>query len=309
VIEQGNIETLIAQVTWNSGENIEEQVNSKRLFHGRGQCYPGLEHIAIDWFAPALVVTLFDNKGEEWEQALITALQTVFPSVSAIYVQRRYQPRPSFELVSGTAPDEWFANRNGLRFALSTTQQNIGYFLDIEQGRCWLEARAQGARVLNLFSYTCTFSVVAAAAGAESVVNMDLSSKSLTRGRDNHRTNNLNSNELHFYAYDILKSWSKVRRHAPYDLVICDPPSFQKGSFIASRDYPKVLRRLSEFIALGGQALLCLNSPEVSCADFKAMIDAFLSGFTFIERLDSHPDFPERDPDCALKLLVYQKVA
>jgi len=288
-----------------SFENMPE--DSCRLFHGRGRIFEGLEHLSIDWFAPMVLVTVFEDKGEIWESELIEALASLITAASGIYVQRRYEARPILVLEKGDAPEPWLAKRGDINIVLSTTQQNIGYFLDIEPARQWLEARCDNARVLNLFSYTCTFSVVAAANGAQGIVNFDLSSKSLNRGRDNHRENGLTSNELHFFAHDIMKSWGKIRKYGAYDLVICDPPSFQKGSFVAARDYPKVMRRLPESVVSGGEILLCLNAPEMPYSEFKSMADEHICDCDFVERLPSNPDFPERDAESALKLLVYKK--
>lgn len=307
--EYSNIRLLLQELKAKHSAGVLENIESRRLFHGRGGCFYDLEHVCIDWFDPMLLLTLFADKGIEWEDSLIAALQETLPNARGIYIQRRYQARPQISLVVGAEPETgWFAHRGALRFELSTHQQNAGYFLDIEQGRHWLESKAKGASLLNLFSYTCTFSVIAVAAEAKSVVNMDLSSRSLSRGRDNHRINHLDPAGVSYYAHDVMKSWSKVRKHGPYDIVVCDPPSFQKGSFIAKRDYPKVLRRLPEFIRQGGEALVCLNSPEINFFEFKTVVDEQLSGCEFVERLPLHPDFPEKDSDCALKLLVYRKL-
>ncbi len=264
----------------------------------------GLESLSVDWFSPVLVLTLFAPWPDDTLCELEAALRQRVAACEAILLQRRYVSPARFELRSGTLPDPFVARRGELQFALNTAQQNIGYFLDIEPARVWLEQYAQGARVLNLFAYTCTFSVVAKAAGARSVLNMDLSSRSLQTGRQNHHLSQLDTEEVHFFANDILKSWSRLRRKGPYDVLVVDPPSFQKGSFVATKDYPKVLRRLASLAAPDAKYLLCLNAPECTRDEFLEMIHASAPELQFERWLPAHSDFPDVEPQRALKLAV-----
>ncbi|MCT7000003.1 class I SAM-dependent methyltransferase, partial [Salmonella enterica] len=82
---------------------------------------------------------------------------------------------------------------------------------------------AKGLRVLNLFAYTCGFSVAAIEGGAEHVVNLDMARGVLSRGRDNHRLNGHDLSRVTFLGHDLFKSWAKVIHSGPYDLVIIDP--------------------------------------------------------------------------------------
>jgi len=284
--------------------------HSQRLFHGRGRVYPGLEHVTVDYFSPALLITFYKDEGQEKECAVIECvkqcLQSACENEKPLLVQQRWQQRPRFDWVSGECED-LCARRGELTFNLSLNHQNIGYFLDIEPARFWLEEQCKNKSVLNLFSYTCIFSAVAMAAGASSVVNMDLSSPSLAMGRDNHRRNGLSLDNVKFYANDIFKSWSRLKRNGPYDIVVIDPPSYQKGSFIAQKDYIKVLRRMRSLLTDGGYVLACLNAPEICADEFNDWLTEGLQGFTFIRQLPSNTDFPDADPQRALKLFVYQQ--
>jgi 23S rRNA (cytosine1962-C5)-methyltransferase len=161
--------------------------------------------------------------------------------------------------------------------------------------------------VLNLFAYTCTFSVVALAAGASHVVNVDLSSRSLAVGRENHRINNQALSNVNFLALDILKSWGKLKKMGPYDIVIVDPPSFQKGSFIATKDYQKVIRRLPELLTVGGQVLAALNAPELGMNYLKALFNEYAPELQVASTLGPSSDFPEAHVGQHLKLLTFRR--
>jgi 23S rRNA (cytosine1962-C5)-methyltransferase len=147
--------------------------------------------------------------------------------------------------------------------------------------------------------------VAAIEGGATHVVNLDMSSPALSRGRDNHRLNGHDLGKVTFLGHDLFKSWGKVIGKGPYDLVIIDPPSFQKGSFLLTKDYQRVLRRLPELLAPQGTVLACMNDPAFG-ADF--LIDGVTReapGLQFEQRLDNPPEFPDADVECGLKALVF----
>lgn len=282
-------------------------IDSYRVFHGRGKTYSGLEFVTIDYFHPVLLITLFNQPPDNWLGECLSLLkENLSQKIQAVVVQHRYLAGDPSEVVQGILPEEVFAKRGDFRFQLNLAkQQNIGFFLDIEPARQWLEQHATDRRVLNLFAYTCSFSVVAVAAGAEKVVNVDMSSSALNQGRANHMLNGLDKNRSQYVAEDILKSWSRIRKPGPYDLVILDPPSFQKGSFDSVKDYIKLVRRLPELMPSGGLVLSCLNNLDLN-ADF--LMETFRTACPnagFLYQLSPHSDFPDIEPERQLKMLVF----
>ncbi len=282
---------------------------ARRVFHGRGHCYPGLEAINADWFAPLLLVSVYQPLSDPARGELESAVERLSASVQAVLVQHRYRRGGPMEVLRGPVPDTVYAREGALRFPLTLGgRQNIGFFMDMAPGRSWLQARCAGRRVLNLFAYTCSFSVAAVAAGASRVVNLDMSRAALAQGQASHELNVPRADypaEVMFLPHDLFRSWRKVIDRGPYDIVVIDPPSRQKGSFVAERDYTRVLRRLPQLLPLGGEVLACLNAPELD-ADFlqQAMARA-CPGAVFEQRLAHRPDFPEADTRRNLKLLHY----
>ena len=291
--------------------NPTPPADSRRLFHGRGRCFEGLAFVTLDWFAPVVSMTLFEDPGEAWLSQCREAcvpLVAELSSVEALVVQHRYQHGAPSEVWYGELPERVLAEEAGLRFPLFHLgkAQNVGFFLDMRNTRQWLRERVEGRSVLNLFAYTCAFSVVAREAGASKVVNIDMSRPSLSLGRESHRANEQSLDDIHFLGHDIFKSWGKLRRNGPYDVLIVDPPSRQYKSFVAEKDYPRLVKRLVSLSAPGADILLCLNSP--------------LLGYSFLEELmaehcpEAHYhaclvppfDFPESEPDRGLKILHYK---
>ena len=134
-----------------------------------------------------------------------------------------------------------------------------------------------------------------------------MSKSSLTIGRENHHLNNLDTKKVKFLPYNILKSWSRIRKEGPYDIIIIDPPTLQKGSFEATKDYEKIIKRLGELSADECTVLSCLNSPELDTTFIKNIFSSLASDFKFQKRLDSLETFIAIDDEKTLKNLVFKK--
>jgi len=283
------------------------RADQHRLFHGRGGTVPGWDWLTIDRYAPVLVATLFADHQDRLAD-LFALLQARLPSLGCdtLVVQHRYGGNARNELLAGDWPEQAVAQENGLKFLLDFERgQNIGFFADMVPARAWLAQRAAGKNVLNLFAFTCAFSVVAAAAGAEQVVNIDLSKAALALGQRNHALNNLDSARVHFLPHDIFRSWKKLHSLGRYDLVIIDPPSEQKGSFVARKDYAKVLRHLHRLLKPEAELLVCLNAPWLGEEFLEQLVAENLPGCEKVARLPFAPGFDEADPQAGLKVLHY----
>lgn len=242
-------------------ENLEQ---CQRLFHGRGHAYPELSHVNVDWLPPVVLITLYQEVEQNWLQQKAQRLQEIIPECLSVQVQYRSRPMAPTEVLLGDNIKQTIVQEFGLKYYIELGKaQNTGLFLDMKNGRDWVKQNSEGKKVLNLFAYTCAFSVAAIAGGATKVVNLDLSKASLSKGRENHRLNQQNTKQVAFEGMDIFKSNSRIKKHGPYDLLICDPPSFQKGSVNIERDYSKLIRRIPQWMKPNSQVLLCLNSPDL----------------------------------------------
>ena len=287
----------------------------QRLFHGRGKCLVGLEQITVDHLGGNLLISLFKEPSDDFLQALLEAVEHWVDDaiwgqhpIQAILLQHRSRDKSPTECLWGEYTQPCIAEEKGLKFKLDLMKnQNCGLFLDMLNGRQWVRAQSTDKRVLNLFSYTCGFSVAALAGGADCVINFDMAKSVLNRGRENHQLNNLPLDKVKFFAHDILKSWGKIRKYGPYDLIIIDPPSFQKGSFAVTKDYQKILRRLPDLLSEAGQVLACVNDPSLSS---QFLIDEMATAapeLSFQERLANPEVFTDIDSEQALKALIFQK--
>lgn len=290
--------------------NLNQLEEAQRIFHGRGHAYTDLNHITIDWLKPLLLITIFAPIKKDDLSTLGEQLKEIFPLSESIQVQHRYLSSWFVECIFGNPINQLEIIENNLKYKLEIKSGvNTGLFLDMKNGRDWVCNNSKNLRVLNLFSYTCGFSIAAVAGGAKSVFNIDMSSPFLSVGRENHLLNGHSLAAIRFKKLNILKSFGRIKKHGPYDLIICDPPTFQKGSIDLVRDYPKLIRRLIEYISEDGKLVLCINTPHIGLLTGKEFllkaVQEYAPNLTLIEEIKP-PKVYKETQDKGTKILVFQ---
>ena len=235
---------ILDHINWEEVASLSEN-ELQRLLHGRGFCFPSYSHINIDWLSPVILIIVYKEVEPAWltqlSEGLLEKMRGLGFTVKSIQVQYRCREFAPTEILFGEVITDFIALENGLKYKINLgSKQNYGLFLDMKNGRKWVQAKSKNKRVLNLFSYTCAFSSAAIAGGATQVVNLDMSKAALAVGRDNHRLNGHDLSKVKYLGHDLFKSWGKVKRFGPYDIVIADPPSLQKGSVNIKRDIRKL---------------------------------------------------------------------
>lgn len=286
-----------------------ENHHLKRMLHGRGRTYPDLHFLNIDFFSPALFVTLYDERDEEWKKELSGSLLE-YDAVESVVFQTRTSSPWQNDIYGYELPERHIITEDGLQYLVNLKRgENPGIFPDMADGRALVRAVSKDKKVLNLFSYTCAFSVAALAGGADSVLNMDMNANSLSRGRESHRLNDHDLARVGFLSHNILKSFGKIKRQGPYDLVIIDPPPSQGTSFNLERDYGKILRKVPEFLSADGEILACLNSPKHSFQWFEGFIGENLGEYEILKKMDAGDDFPEEESGRGLKIIYLKPLS
>ena len=303
------------QALLNAIAQMDLPTDATRVFHGRGGLYPGCEHWVLDAYPPVWVLTSFQPASDDELAAIHAALSDrltqLAPEQALNWVfQCRQDGQTETRLMAGSVPEPHVVTQGPSRYRVHVLKgQNHGLFLDMAEGRRWVReyvaAHAWRPKVLNLFAYTCAFSVVALQAGARHVLNVDMSQGALAVGQQNHQLNNVAAGAS-FMGHDIFKTWGKITRGGPYDLIIVDPPSYQKGSFVASKDYARLMHRLPDLLEVGGHALLCLNAPELGVAFLQDQMQELAPQLTFVQRIPNPPAFADVSAERALKVLLYK---
>jgi len=283
----------------------------KRLFHGRGAFYTEeWRFLTIDSIDTILSVAFYFPIEKCEEDDLLSLLKKYLTSSrhTTLVLQKRYLPQAPTEVLIGSLQKDLFVIENGTKMKLNLQSNlNSGYFPDMKNGRAYIQSIAKDKNVLNLFSYTCGFSLAAVKGGASLVTNIDMAKGALSIGRENHHLNNLDTSSVKFYPHNILKSFSKIKRDGPFDIIIIDPPTFQKGSFEATKDYNKIIKRLDTFSQKDTIVMACLNSPDLDENFIIDIFQEFAPNFTFVKRLENVEEFKSLDESRSLKNLIFKK--
>jgi 23S rRNA (cytosine1962-C5)-methyltransferase len=184
---------------------------------------------------------------------------------------------------------------NGLRFRVDPPSgQKTGFFLDQRENRALARTIAQGARVLNLFSYSGAFGVYAAAGGAASVENVDISAGAIELARTNHALNNLEASFVVADAFDYVRKTT-----SRFDLLVCDPPAFAKSRGDidrAARGYKDVNLFAMKLLDPGARMMTFSCSGHISLDLFQKIIFSAAQDagrrVAFVRRLTAAPDHP-----------------
>jgi 23S rRNA (cytosine1962-C5)-methyltransferase len=139
---------------------------------------------------------------------------------------------------------------------------SVGFFIDQRENRRFVRKITPGS-LLNCFAYTCSFSVAGATVGAKTV-SIDLSKKSLARGRENFALNSLPTNEHRFLADDVMEVLPRLaRKGEKFDVIVLDPPTFSRShrgkAFQVEHDFEKLLLAALEVAERDGKILLSTN--------------------------------------------------
>ncbi len=204
-----------------------------RLF---AEATDGIAGLAIDVYGEHLVVHMHDAEVDE-SRILDHAHALGFRGV---YLKRRPKKAqdlsaqdmtlvaPSAPLRGEAAPDEFEVLENGLRFLVRLGDgMSTGLFLDQRTHRAKVRERASGKRVLNLFAYTCGFTLAAAAGGAASTLSVDAAKRALDRGRANLAHAGLEGPQHRFIAEDVFDVLRRLQKRGElFDVICVDPPTF-----------------------------------------------------------------------------------
>jgi 23S rRNA (cytosine1962-C5)-methyltransferase len=188
-----------------------------------------------------------------------------FRRVFARFLPKHNADREAPAMILGD-PDtnlESTALERNLSYAIDfSAGYSVGLFIDQRENRRFVRDLAPET-LLNCFAYTCSFSVAAATVGARTV-SVDLSKKSLARGRENFALNSLSTTDHRFLADDVLSVLPRLaRKGEKFDVIILDPPTFSrthKGrTFQVEQDFENLLLAALEVAERDARILLSTN--------------------------------------------------
>ena len=155
-----------------------------------------------------------------------------------------------------------------LRFLVNLTDYiDTGLFLDDRLLRRRIRERSRDRDVLNLFAYTCSVTVAAAAGGARSTTSVDLSNTYLTWGRANLEANELFDTRHRLVRADVLRWLTRGGGGRRYGLIFLAPPTWSRSrgmarEFDVERDHARLLADAARLLAPGGEIVFATSRRD-----------------------------------------------
>ena len=220
---------------------------------------------------------LISHKVEAARERLINELaiwslanQFKFTRIFARFVPKKNAERVAPRLVVGDEQSnlQTIANERFLRYGIDfESGYSVGLFPDQRENRSQVR-NAKPRTFLNCFAYTCAFSVAAASVGAKTV-SVDLSKKSLARGKENFALNSILTDGHRFLADDVMEVLPRLaRKGEKFDSIILDPPTFSRShkgkAFQVEQDFEKLLSLALEVAERDAEILLSTNCSNLN---------------------------------------------
>ncbi|MGM0416546.1 MAG: class I SAM-dependent rRNA methyltransferase [Thermodesulfobacteriota bacterium] len=278
-----------------------------RLVNAEGDLLPGL---TVDVYGEFIMLQLYSRMWESFREPLVQALQRLvrpqgiyekFRPRKTRALEKKGDKRYSSLLLGQQAPHNLRVRENGLLFEVDLNHGlHTGLFMDQRQNRKDIMPFCDRKRILNLFSFTGAFSVVAAASGAAEVTSVDASTPYQNRARSNFEINRLDPRKHQFIVGDchkVLERFAQEGRR--FDMVIMDPPSFStvgKNRFTTSGGTANLVASVLGLLEDGGSLITSSNHQKVDVAEYlKELRRGALQAATplrIIRTSGQGPDFP-----------------
>jgi 23S rRNA (cytosine1962-C5)-methyltransferase len=310
-----------------------DKTNAFRIIHGASDGWPG-------WYVDRLGSFLLSQSGAPLTEAQQDRLAQFGPDIRGAYhkiLSRHVRGASAAEsspqhAFGETAPERFTVRENGIEFELSFNEgYSVGLFLDQRDNRQRLligyiaadfslpntQHATRNTELLNVFAYTCGFSVCAAKSGMRTT-SLDLSKKYLEWGRRNFALNGIDAAEHDFIfgdAFDWMRRLAKKGR--AFDVIVLDPPTFSQskehGAFRVEKNYGELVTAALPLLNPEGVLLASTNAAEWPPEKFLAVVEQS-AGAAKRKILKQHyapqpPDFPVSRAEPAYLKTVWLKVA
>lgn len=247
------------------------QTNCFRIYDREMHHYP----FAIDFYAGRYCVQYFSLRRDEPDPPdaiaaeVEKALQQLLgASLDQIYWKNRIRRAKTQQYEKTGETKEFFSVMEyKVLFRINLVDYlDTGLFLDHRETRRLVANASKGKRVLNLFAYTCSFSVHAAMAGASFTKSVDMSNTYTEWGKENFLLNHLLLANNPIVRADCLKFLEEEGRTSlKYDVIVIDPPTISRSKkmdemFDIQVDYPKLLQGALKLLAPDGVIFFSTNS-------------------------------------------------
>jgi 23S rRNA (cytosine1962-C5)-methyltransferase len=234
--------------------------------------------LIIDMYEGSVVVydyesahKLSDDEYDAWQDQCLAIIQDVCAVTEEnIFLKQRKRKKNRLDQYQKNSNEHVVkhVHENGIVFKLNLSDYlDTGLFLDHRPTRKWLMDKVNGARVLNLFCYTGSFSLYAAAGGASQIWSIDLSNNYIAWCQENYALNSfVHQPVMKWIKADVLQYISELPR-GYFDWIVCDPPTFSNSKMMqedwdVQAHHTNLLLQLKLKLTVAGQIIFSTNARK-----------------------------------------------
>lgn len=232
--------------------------------------------LAIDFYDGRFCIHFFTSTRDDEEpradlhDAAMDAICSIFGvAENAIYWRTRIKRAKTEQYEKTGETHEFFTVLEyGVQFRVNLLDYlDTGLFLDHRETRQMVASKARGKRLLNLFAYTCSFSVHAAISGAAFTKSIDMSNTYTDWGKENFLLNSISLQNHPIIRADCLRFLEEEKRKEPYDLIVIDPPTISRSKkmgrlFDIQEDYVFLISKALNLLTEHGVIVFSTNSRK-----------------------------------------------
>lgn len=259
--------TLLKQLEYRKNHFSAEDTDSYRAIDGR---------YVLEFYGD---LGLGSGFSENPPKELLELLESI-PNLKTCYWKSLDQHNKQAPVcIFGDEVEETFvANERGVKYEINFSDgYSQGIFLDQRENRSFVRERSEGKRILNLFSYTCAFSVTCGLNGGITT-SLDLSNRYLEWGKRNFELNGIDPSNHYFCKGDAFEWLEKFKKSGrSFDGIIIDPPTFSRGkkkmNFRVEDDYHELIELSLAILEDGGWILATTNCQRMSELEFSNQVE------------------------------------
>ena len=270
---------------------VPTSTNARRLHLKEFSNTPG---VVCEVFGPVMVVQYHQEKAQIPKNELKTKLEACIQNlgIKSVYLKEFLQNRAeeksdtfkfhrdSNPFLGSPSDEKVLIFENDMHFITKPYDGfSVGIFLDQRDNRLWVKKNSKNKKILNLFSYTCGFSVSAACGGASEVTSIDISKKYLDWGKENFEVNNQDPGRFKFVCSDSMEYLNRANQQdKKYDLIIIDPPTFSrqrrpKKNFEVERELDLLFKLSISCLAPSGVILFSTNKRDLKMSKILTTVE------------------------------------
>ena len=232
--------------------------------------------LIVDWYDGMAVAWLYERTRDETDDMKAKFIEEVTSAIcegldlqkAQLFVKHRYRLKglqTQYEKISDSQVTQTI-QENGLSFEVNFTDYlDTGLFLDHRTTREMIRTMSEKKKVLNLFSYTGSFTCYAIKGGAASTTTVDINPNYITWADRNFKLNGITSSVHHRLVVSDSRTYLKETTEK-FDIIICDPPTFsnskrtQEGVWSVDEDYDEMIQLCAKRLESNGTLFFSTNS-------------------------------------------------